>query len=269
MRLQAISFLPARRFQQVAGGLLSIAVTLSASIAVSQDNSGYYTDPATGVVYRQVQRTIERPVVETQMRTQESTIYRPETVVSTRPETRTVYTPVVSYNWEPRLQNRWNPFVQPTVVYQHTPRTHWETRNETIDRQEARTNWVAETRKVDVPQQIVRIQREVKTELEPVGKVTTPQQAVPPNSTQAAQAAIAARLRPMDANTRYEPLYGYSRPMGNVAGMANDPYRRNEFQGGMRANELYPTPAPGYGTPLPPASNGLGVAGLPLPSVWR
>ncbi len=266
MRLQTISLLRGWRIDPVSTGVLAAAVLLCASITDAQDNSGMYTDPATGAVYRPVQRTIDRPVVETQMRTQESTVYRPETVVTTRPETRTVYTPVVSYGWEPRLQNRWNPFAQPTVVYQHTPRTHWEARSETIDRQEARTNWVAETRKVEVPQQVVRIQREVKSEMELVGNVTSPQQAVSPNS---AEAAIAARLRPMAPNTPYTPLTGFSRPVGNVNGLASDPYRRNEYQGGMRANELYPNQSPSYSTPLPPVSSGLGVAGLPLPSVWR
>ena len=263
MRLRAVSSIKSLRPQQIAAGLLSGMAMLTASAAFAQGNSGLVTDPETGVVYRQVQRTVDRPVVETQMRTQESTVYRPETTVTNRPETRTVYTPVVSYGWEPRLQNRWNPFVQPTVVYQHTPRTHWESRSETINRQEAQTNWVAETRRVDVPQQIVRIQREEKTDYEPIGKVASPQQATPPNS---AQSAIAARLRPMDANARVAPLYGISQPVG---GLANDGYRRNEYQGGMRPNELYPTQSPLYGTPLPPVSSGLGVAGLPLPSVWR
>jgi hypothetical protein len=243
--------------------IVSFASTVMAAASHScyaQDNSGYYTDPATGVVYRKVQRTIERPVVETQVRTQESTVYRPETVVSTRPETRTVYTPVVSYGWEPRLTNRWNPFSQPTVVYEHKPRTHWETRSETVNRQEVQTNWVAEHRKVDVPQQVVRMQREEKTDYEPVGKVASPTQAPPPNS---AESAIAARLRPMDSNTRIEPLYGSSQPIATVA--STQP--RNQYQRGMPASELYPNQTPVYGTPLPPASTG--VAGLPLAPMWR
>ncbi len=254
-----------RQLRSIAGWLAG-ATLMFGGLSNAQDNSGLHTDPATGVVYRKVQQTIERPVVETQMRTQESTVYRPETVVTTRPETRTVYTPVVSYAWEPKLKNRWNPFMQPTVVYQHTPRTHWEARSETVNRQESQTNWVAEHRRVEVPEQIVRMQREEKTNFEPVGKVGIPQQATPPNS---AEAAVAARLRPLDPNSRVEPLYGFARPAGGVGGMAGDPSRRNEFQSGMRANELYPTQSPGFGLPLAPANSGLGVAGLPIPSVWR
>ncbi len=47
-------------------------------VALAQE-SGLYTDPETGIVYRKVQKTVERPVYETQVRTQESTTYRPET----------------------------------------------------------------------------------------------------------------------------------------------------------------------------------------------
>lgn len=256
MRLRWDAHFRSRVTSAVMMGLVTIVSTSSVR---AEDASGYYTDPATGVVYRKVQRTIDRPVVETQMRTQESVVYRPETVVTNRPETRTVYTPVVSYNWEPRLQNRWNPFAQPTIVYQHTPRTHWETRNETIQRQESHTNWVAETRKVDIPQQVVRIQREEKTDYEPVGRVAVPQQATPPNSP---DAAIAARLRPLDSNTRFQPLNQFSQPAGAYANNFN----RNEYQGGMRASEL--TPSPVYSSPLPPASSS-GVAGLPIPTMWR
>lgn len=244
------------------GSIFTGATFVTDHPAFPQDSSGYYTDPVTGVVYRKVQKTIERPVVETQVRTQESTVYRPETVVSTRPETRTVYTPVVSYGWEPRIANRWNPFGQPTVVYQHLPRTHWEARSETVNRQEVQTKWVAEHRKVDVPQQIVRIQREEKTDFEPIGKVAIPQQASPPNSS--SEAAIAARLRPMDGNTRIEPLYGTSQPFASVASAQQT---RSVYQRGMKANELYPTQAPVYGAPLPPVSTG--AAGQPLAPVWR
>ncbi len=264
MRLHAFS--TRHRLRIIRLAMAFVLSGLVASSVFAQDNTGFYTDPDTGVVYRKVQRTVERPVVETKMQTQESTIYRPETVVTTRPETRTVYTPVVSYAWEPRLQNRWNPFIQPTVVYQHVPRTHWETRSETVGLQDTRTNWVAEVRKVEVPQQIVRIQREEKIDYEPVGKVAIPAQAAPPNSS---ESAIAARLRPLGANTPVQPLYGNSQPTGYASAGFGSSGIRNEYQSGMRANELYPTQSPGYATPLPPVNSGVGIAGLPLVPVWR
>ncbi len=231
------------------------------AIVRADDTSGYFTDPDTGVVYRKVVRTIDRPVVETQMQSLETTIYRPEVVVDSRPETRTVYAPVVSYGWEPRLRNGWNPFAQPTVVYEHVPRTHWEARSETYDRRETRTNWIPEKQRTEVPRQIVRIQREEKVDLEPVGRVA-PQQAQPPAST---ESAIAARLRPIDPNTRISPYATASAMPGGTSEIGAA--RRNSLQSGIRANDLYPSSPGGYSMPLPPAT--LPVAGLPFAPLWR
>lgn len=222
-----------------------------------QASAPYYTDPATGIVYRRVHRTIERPVMETQVQPQESTVYRPETVVESRPETRTVYTPVVKYDWEPRVKNRWNPFVQPTLHYEHTPRTHWEARNETIEKKQYRTNWVAEKRRVEVPQQVVRIQREEKVDYEPVGRVT-PHPSQPPGSV---DSAIAARLRPLDSSAPIVP-YGAT-PDGSVGTIAAASNRSSD-QVGLRATELQPS---GYSLPLPPATSGM--ARSPLMPIWR
>ena len=255
------SWCSARRSIRLCAGLLVGTVAMCGGSSSAQENPGLLTDPDTGLVYRKIVQTIERPVAETQMRTQESMVYRPETVVTTRPESRLVYSPVVSYAWEPRIQNRWNPFSQPTVVYQHTPRTHWEARTETTNRQDVQTNWVAEQRKIDVPQQVVRMQREEKISYEPVGRVSVPQQASPPNL---AESAIAARLRPLGQNAQMQPLYGITAPMGGIAGIASP---RNDSQTGMRANELYPAPQQGFASPLPPPN--FGVAGRPIPSIFR
>ena len=106
----------------VATGALSSLALCTPSVA--QDNSnGYFTDPATGIVYRKVAKTIERPVIETKVQSRNQTIYRPQTVTETKPEARTVYQPVVEYKWEPRLHGRWNPFQRPTVAYHHVPET--------------------------------------------------------------------------------------------------------------------------------------------------
>lgn len=248
----------------VAGKVMpALALSLAAGVVQGQapagaqgSSTGYYTDPETGIVYRKVHRTIERPVVETQIQPQESTVYRPETVVEVRPETRTVYSPVVSYGWEPRLKNRWNPFMQPTVQYEHVPRMHWEARSETVERRQTRTNWVAEHRRVDVPQQIVKIQREEKVDYEPVGRIA-PQEATPPNST---EAAIAARLRPLDSTARVAPISTVA-----ATGPIGDATRRSNDQLGIRATELYPTSPGGYSTTLPP----VGVARTPYLPLYR
>jgi hypothetical protein len=238
------------------------------------DASGYYTDPATGIVYRQVTKTVERPVRETKVETQEQTIFRPQTFIESKPETRTVYTPVVEYQWEPRMEGRWNPFRQPAVAYKHVARTHWQAEQQVFSRLQTRTEWVAEKRSVDIPKSYVRIDREEKTEYEPVGRVA-PQQTNPSG----ASSGIASRLRPMSSGTQIEPLntprfYSSQNPMiasasGSAGRMTSDPPQRSASQGGLRVTELSPALTPGYGQALPPARSGTGVAGLPVMSLWR
>ena len=153
---------------------VAAAATASATItspAQAQGSAGLYTDDASGIVYRKVTRTVERPVVETKVEQREQTLYRPQTVTETRPENRTVYTPVLQYQWEPRVHGRWNPFRQPTVAYHQVPRCHWEAQNQVVQRTNTRTEWVAEKRTIDVPQRIVRMEREQTVDYEPVGRV--------------------------------------------------------------------------------------------------
>lgn len=257
--------------------LLSVGAVYCASgnaQAPNGNTSGLLTDPHTGIVYRQVSKMVERPVIESKMEKQNRTVYRPETVTETKPEARTVYTPVVEYKWQPRLHGRWNPFQQPTVAYHHVPETRWEARNEVVNRTETRTNWVAENRTVEVPRQLVRMQREQTTELEVVGKVALPTSQGPSN-------AIASRLRPLDKNASVAPINSsrvastyntpvytapsYSAPQiaaSTVGRMTSDPPRRGIGQSGMRANDLYPSNRV-HGQALPPSTGGVGVATLP------
>ena len=237
------------------------ATTLICTHANAQSGAGYFTDPNTGIVYQRVTKSIDRPVVETKVEQRDQTVYRPQTVTETKPESRTVYTPVVEYNWEPRLHGRWNPFRRPTVAYHHVGRTRWEARNEVVNRSNTRTEWVAEQRTVEVPQRIVRMQREQKVDYEPVGRVASPSSA--PSS------AIASRLRPLDANERVQPLGStqitsrFTAPRiaaSTVGRMTSDPPRRSIGQGGMRATNLAPGALGVRGRALPPATGGVGIA---------
>jgi hypothetical protein len=236
-------------------------VSLFCSSAFAQNNSGFLTDPATGIVYRKVTKTIETPVVETKVDTSEQTVYRPQTVTETRPQSRTVYCPVVEYRWEPRVYGRWNPFRPPSVGYAHVPHTTWEARNEVVHRTNTRTEWVAERRTVEVPTRIVRMQREQKVDYEPVGRVSQPQLG-PPSATN----GLASRLQPLDSSTGIEPFgqsVGYRAPVIASSTIAK-PYGdsgRSPQQEGMRPTDLAPSGMPGpIGT--------TGVAARPLP-VYR
>ncbi len=248
------------RAMTIAG--MAIAISIYCSEVGAQSGAGYYTDPATGIVYQQVTRTVERPVMETKVESREQTVYRPQTVTETKPQTRTVYTPVIEHQWEPRLHGRWNPFRSPTVAYHHVPRTHWEQRNDVVQHTTTRTEWVAERRTVDVPQSIVRIEREQKVDFEPVGRVS-PQQVNPPGASE----AIASRLRPLSSDSQIAP-FGQSLIATNAVGrMTSDPPRRTAGQSGIRSTNLYPSSPSVYSQALPPVSSGgVGIANIrPLP----
>jgi hypothetical protein len=252
---------------------LLVAVATCGVTASGQDRPGYFTDPATGIVYRQVTRSVERPVVETKIEQQEQTVYRPQTVKETRPETKTVFTPVTEYQWQTYVQGRWNPFRQPTVAYKPVPQTRWEARSEVVNRTETRTQWVAEKRTVEVPHRIVRMDREQKVDYEVVGRVAP--QATHPNT---APPSIASRLQPLASNTNIQPLattlpspaanqFAGPQIAGTVGRMTSDPPRRSTSQSGMRTTELYPTGPTVYGSALPAGSTG--IANLPGLSLWR
>ena len=99
------------------------------------DAAGYYTDPATGIVYRQVTKTVETARQRDQdrnARTNDSS--DPKRSPNQTGDAEPSYTPVVEYQWEPRLEGRWNPFRQPAVAYRHVPRTHWQAEQQVINR---------------------------------------------------------------------------------------------------------------------------------------
>ena len=282
-------FVPAITFM-VAGS------AFNAPLANGQDKPGYYTDPNTGIVYRQVTRTVERPVVETKMEKREQTVFRPETVTETKPESQTVFVPQTEHVWQPVLHGRWNPFRQPTVSYQHVPRTYWKPQSQVVTRTQSRTNWVAEKRTVDVPQKLVRMTREQKTDYEVVGRVAPPATRQPTTTPSSIPEAVASRLRPLAANTPVQPIgqnnigsagrtfnvggvnsYGVNtvpqvastRATSTLGRMTSDPPRRGISQSGMRTTDLYPTNPTGYGQSLPPATTGGGVATLPGWTLFR
>ncbi len=240
----------------VAAGLLGLGWSLAISplVAHGEQVPGYYTDPETGQVYRQVTRTVERPEVTTTTERRERTVWTPKTVKETRPHTRTLYTPVTEYRWVPRIHHRWNPFRSPTVVYHHEPTTHWEPRNEVIEQTTARTEWVAEKRVDEVPVTHRRIVREQRVEREPVGRLA-PQQADPPGG----NSAVASRLRPLDSRELSRVIPNGSNPNGRslpaaptmpAASIATNPYR-SPAQSGQRATNLVPSSGASYRGTIP------------------
>lgn len=258
--MRSIASFRKQMFTHVAVTAVAIA---SPSALLAEDTPGYYTNPDTGIVYRQVIRTIERPVVETKMTQQQQTVYQPKTVVETRPTTRRTYTPVTEFRWMPHVEGRWNPFRQPTVAYHHVPQTRWQARDEVVSETTTQVQWEAVTQTVQVPQRLTRMTHERKVDFEVVGRVTPP---ATPSSSLASNISpeIAAKLRPLASNTQYQAINsGIATTSGSLAANNN----RSTLQTGLRATELMPQSAP-LNQPVG-MNNTSGIAGLMPPSIWR
>lgn len=252
-----------RIFSQVVRRSMMAVIAISATCSffssqATAQSGGLYTDPATGIGYQKVTRTIERPVTETRM--EQVTVHRPQTVLETKPQVRTVYTPVVEYQWEPRVHGRWNPFRSPTVAYHQVPRTHWEQRNDVVEQTTRRTEWVAETR--EVPRRIVRMERVTEDQLQPIGQVVASQQSQPAAS--GGSDALASRLRPLAPGERIVSSSSAPRiASNNVGRLTSDPPRRTTGQGGLQPTTLAPSTTVVLGQPLPPVTTRM--SNLPLP----
>lgn len=225
--------------------LVTAATSITSLTAEATAQSGFFTDPETGIVYRKISRTTETPVVETKLSKQSEVVYRPHTITETRPENRTVMTPVIEYKWKPKLTGRWNPFRPPSIRYEKVPLTTWEARTEVVQRTKTTTQWIAENRTLEVPIKTVRTSREHSVAYEAVGRL-------PPSNL---PANVAARLQPLDANTTFQNLEPPSlavttfAPPRIASSTVSTPnaaiHTRSSSQGGMTAQELTPVPMSG------------------------
>ncbi len=232
---------------------MGVASAQTSNLQPTNDGSGFYSDPATGNIYRRVQRTIEKPVSEVQTQVRQRTIYRPQVVTQMRSQHRTIYSPTVQYELQAQWYNRWNPFVQPSLGYAYVPRTRWEARSETIQQPVTSTQWVAEKQTDAVPTQVTRMQRDSVVQYELV-------QGRAAQST--ADNAVIARLQPYQPTTQIAaataaPTIPASSPVGGIAAIRSDPPNRSPVQTGMQPSVLQPGIAP------PPIST-VNVAQTPI-----
>ncbi|MEZ6071056.1 MAG: hypothetical protein R3C10_12460 [Pirellulales bacterium] len=135
--------------------ITTAAVTLLTGSAAAQQTRVYEKD---GHTYREDHRIVRTPVSEIQYERHPETVYRE--VVSPRVETnyQTVYLPVTEYRLEAKWVGRWNPFVQPHMVSQWKPRTHWQPHVASTPTVHYDRQWVAETREREVPVLVQRME---------------------------------------------------------------------------------------------------------------
>ena len=234
----------------------TVAICVMTITAETNAQSGFFTDPQTGIVYRKVSRTVEKPVVETKLEQQQEVVFRPQTVTETKPQNRTVMTPVVKYKWEPKLTGRWNPFRPPSIRYEKVPHTIWEARNEVVHRTRTTTEWIAETRTIDVPQKTFRTTREHSIAYEPVGRISETNNSNLP-------VEVAARLQPLHQNATFQSLESSSMaatsfgPPRIAASTVTSNHTRNASQSGMAVQNLMIEPQI---TPANSLPNRTGIA---------
>lgn len=169
-----------------------------------------------GITYRETRQVVQRPVYQTEMRPTTQTVYRQEQVTEMRETTRTWWSPVTEQVCEAVWMGRWNPFVQPYIVYRPTTRTRWETRTETVQAPVTLSRWVPQTQTTEMA---VTVQRMVPEEI--VSRVAVGNSGIPtPAPTIVASPTRSGALAPVPLPT---PA---TTPLGGVARLDNDPPRR-------------------------------------------
>lgn len=174
--------------------LASVSCALANQVRIYEEN---------GITYRETRRTVRRPVVDTEMRDCTRTVYREKWNTEMRRSTRTCWTPVTECRCEAEWVGRWNPFVEPYLVYRPTARTRWEPREEVVEVPVNTRQLFPETKTVRVPVTTHRIVDE-----EVVTRV-----ALSPRSP--------SGLTPVAPSSTFNA----GRPVGGMAQLENDPPR--------------------------------------------
>ncbi len=169
-----------------------------------------------GVTYRETRQVVHRQVYQTEMRPTTQTVYRQEHVTELRETPRTWWAPVSEHTCEAVLMGRWNPFVEPHVVYRPTTRTRWEARTEIVQTPVTVSRWVPQTQMTEMA---VTVQRTVPEEI--ISRVAVGGPSVPTLAP-----TIAAAPAPSGALSPIPRPMSTAGPVGGVARLDNDPPRQ-------------------------------------------
>lgn len=112
---------------------------------------------ANGQTWREVHRTIQQPVTETQCLERQRVVYQETCDVRMCDTVRTYTVPVTEYRWESYWKGRYNPFVQPYLAQRLVPYTRWETRTEAVKVPVTRRQVVPVTQTIKVPYTTQRV----------------------------------------------------------------------------------------------------------------
>lgn len=182
-----------------------IAAVLMAAFAVpaGADETRTVTD-ANGQTWREVHRTIQQPVTETQCLERQRVVYQETCDVQMCDTVRTYTVPVTEYRWESYWKGRYNPFVQPYLAQRLVPYTRWETRTEAVKVPVTRRQVLPVTQTVKMPYTTQRIENH---------DVVVSRQLISPNPTAVAVSPALPQIggiQNMAARDRQPPKIGAS-----------------------------------------------------------
>lgn len=158
-----------------AGGYAQTAGS-AAPAAGNQPGSGtpaqatLFRDWRTGKLYKQELQTVEQPVTRWQRKLVDRTVVVPQTVIENQQVPQTIYVPKTEYVMQQRLKGWWNPFAQPTYVYEYVPVTRWLPQTQMVTQQVATVKSIPHTEKVPVDEPVQateRVERLVISEVAP------------------------------------------------------------------------------------------------------
>lgn len=111
--------------------MTAVAALLAIGRGVAADEVRTVTDDQ-GQTWREVHRTVQWPVTETQCLDRQQVVYHEKVDVQMCDTVRSYQVPVTEWRLESYWRGRYNPFVEPYLAQRMVPYTRWETRTELV-----------------------------------------------------------------------------------------------------------------------------------------
>jgi hypothetical protein len=111
--------------------MTAVASLLAVCRGAAADDVRTVTDDQ-GQTWREVHRTVQWPVTETQCLDRQQVVYHEKVDVQMCDSVRTYQVPVTEWRVESYWRGRYNPFVEPYLAQRMVPYTRWETRTEVV-----------------------------------------------------------------------------------------------------------------------------------------
>lgn len=136
--------------------MAAVAALLAIGRGATADEVRTVTDDQ-GQTWREVHRTVQWPVTETQCLDRQQVVYHEKVDVQMCDSVRSYQVPVTEWRLESYWRGRYNPFVEPYLAQRMVPYTRWETRTELVKVPITRRDLVPVAQTVKTPYTTQRI----------------------------------------------------------------------------------------------------------------